>query len=43
MFKGVCAGVELTLINRKETYDLWWGDIEKQMPLLMIKCLMVCR
>lgn len=30
MFKGVRAGVELTLINRKETYDLWWGDIEKQ-------------
>ena len=30
MFKGVRAGLELTLINRKETYDLWWGDIEKQ-------------
>ena len=29
MYNGVRAGIECTVINSIETYDVWYGDIEK--------------
>lgn len=34
-FDGKRAGVEATVINYKETYTLWWGDLKKKYDSFM--------
>lgn len=34
-FEEKRAGIEQTVVNRQESYTLWWGDLEKKYDSFM--------